>query len=112
MGQQKFALVAFDCLIKNYVFALVEYFLNAVGSKRCCLGTRMCFPLFCQGLVCSTFSNKSRVIHFVRGDFLVATVPLLNIGLYKVKLCSLTQYPQYFFCGIGSLEGKELVTSP
>lgn len=42
----------------------------------------------------------------------MATVPLLNIGLYKVKLCSLTQYLNIFFYGIGSLEGKELVTSP
>lgn len=35
MGQQKLALAVFDCLIKNYVFALVEYFLNALGSKCC-----------------------------------------------------------------------------
>lgn len=102
MGQQKLAFVVFDCLIKNYVFALVEDFLNAVESKCCSLWTRIPLVFVWSG-----------PLDQGRGGLILSVYA--RVYLYMFRICSIFVYVRYtlylhIFYGISSLESKEIAS--
>lgn len=97
MGQQELAFVVFDCLIKNYVFALLEDFLKCRGKQM--LLHVSAYPPGFWGLVWSGPLDKGR------GALILSVYA--SVYLYMFRICSLILY-LHIFMGLVLRKVKKL----